>query len=124
MNLSSPNLRKLLTLTEKKDALLQKLAALDKEIAALLSGAEAISKTSTPVMAKSKSSPRTPLNSKPGGLKTRILPLLEDAGPNGLHVKDIADTLGVKAANISVWFSTTGKKFAQKVAPARFARKN
>ena len=38
-------------------------------------------------------------------------------------MKEIAEKLGVKAANISVWFSTTGKKLANKIEPGRYAVK-
>jgi uncharacterized protein YjcR len=38
-------------------------------------------------------------------------------------VKDIAEKLAAKPGNISVWFSTTGKKLVTKVDPGRYAVK-
>jgi len=70
--------------------------------------------------------PRLPAKSRggrSGGLKDRIIALLEGAGAQGLRVKEIADKLGAKGSNIAVWFSTTGKKHATRVSPGVYAAK-
>lgn len=38
-------------------------------------------------------------------------------------MKEIAEKLAAKPANISGWFSTTGKKLANKIEPGRYAVK-
>jgi hypothetical protein len=43
-------------------------------------------------------------------LGERVISFLQAAGTNGAAVTDIASALSVPAANLHVWFSTTGKK--------------
>ena len=136
-HVNSQSLLRLLSLAERKEELLQLIDEIDSAIINTLKGGAVsvevfeVTTTSKPAIvelkpARQPAAAATP--SKPskktgrsGGLKDRILALLEEAGSEGLRVKEIADKLGVKATNISVWFSTTGKKFTTKVEPGRFA---
>lgn len=138
--LNSQSLLHLLSLTEKKEELLQVLEQIDAEIISTLKGGisvEVFEVTSTPAIASSARVVKKPVaqatakpvkakkvkSGKQSGLKNRLLALLETAGDQGLRVKDIAAKLGAKAANISVWFSTTGKDITTKVGPGRYAKK-
>jgi hypothetical protein len=58
-----------------------------------------------------------------GALKKRVLAVLGSAGKDGMMVKDLAKTLGVKPARVSIWFYTTGKKTQgiRKVGKSRYA---
>ncbi len=58
--------------------------------------------------------------SRRGELSTGILAGLQAAGEGGISIRDLSEKLGVDYRNISVWFSTTGKKNPQikKVSPA------
>jgi hypothetical protein len=60
---------------------------------------------------------------KRGSLKNDIGAVLQQAGKNGLHVKEIASAIGSKPANVTAWFYQTGRKAKEikKVAPATFA---
>jgi len=135
--INSQSLLHLLSLTEKKEELLQVLEQIDAEIIRTLQGgisvevlnvapAPAIAapapKAKLPVAAPAKPAKKAK-TAKPGGLKGRVLALLEAAGDQGLKVREIADKLGAKPGNIAVWFSTTGKHITTKLAPGRFARK-
>jgi len=95
-------------------------------------------KVKAPKAAKAAKAPKAPkapkasapakaakTGSKRGALKGDILKLLAAAGPEGVSVKDISSTLGVKNQNVHVWFSTTGKKMPEisKVGEARYAYK-
>jgi len=132
---NSQSLLRLLSLTERKEELLKLVEEIDAAIIQTLQGSVAVveitssavtkpeSKRIKPVK-KSLKSTRKTKNGKPVGLKDRILALLGEAGDQGLHVKEIAEKLGSKATNISVWFSTTGKKLAKKVEPGRYAVKS
>ena len=89
-------------------------------------------KVKAPKAAKAAKAPKAPApakaaktGSKRGALKGDILKLLAAAGPEGVSVKDISSTLGVKNQNVHVWFSTTGKKMPEisKVGEARYAYK-
>lgn len=57
-----------------------------------------------------------------GALKVQILRALTAAGSSGVKVKDLAATLGVKAANIHSWFQTSGKRVTaiKKIGEARY----
>ena len=135
-HITSHSIRRLLTLTEKKEEFLKGLEEIENEISKTLKGAatsaveaaEAVtpfkpvrkSKKGKARKAKSGKSKAT----KSGGLKERILALLHAAGDQGLKVKEIAEKLANKPGNIAVWFSTTGKKLVSKVEPGRYAIKS
>ena len=137
--LNSHSLLRLLSLTERKEEILQLLGKIDDEIRKTLQGGVSVEvleiasapTTAAPVLkqAAAAKAPAKPAKAKKakkgksGGLKERILALLEEAGSRGLKVKEIAEKLNSKSANISVWFSTTGKKLATKVEPGRYAIK-
>ena len=133
-HITSHSIRRLLTLTEKKEQLIKGIEEVENEIAKALKGAatsvveaaEAVTHTKPDKKSKKKARKAKVSKSKAtksGGLKERILALLEAAGDQGLRVKEIAGKLASKPANISVWFSTTGKKLATKVEPGRYAVK-
>jgi len=138
--INSQSLFHLLSLTEKKEELLQLLEQIDAEILRTLhSGVsvEVVEVASSPAIAAPALKPAASLKApatkpakakkakggKSGGLKDRILALLEAAGDQGLRVKEIAAKLNAKPGNIAVWFSTTGKKHTTKVEPGRYAVK-
>ena len=112
-HITSQSLRHLLTLTEKKEQFLKGIEEVENEIAKTLKGAatsvveaaEAVTPFKPAKKSKGKKT-RKAKAIKPGGLKERILALLQDAGDQGLRVKEIAEKLASKPANISVWFST------------------
>jgi len=126
-HITSDTLRKLIPLTEKRDELIKNLRAIESDIAASLSStAAAVVEVVAP--AKTESKAKTPKRASKdrsgrGRLKEQILALLEAAGNAGLGVKEIADKLGVKAGNVYVWFSSTGKALTTKIAPGRYAVK-
>jgi hypothetical protein len=47
---------------------------------------------------------------KRGHLAAGILEALKSAGKGGTKLRDLAEKLGTKYGNLSVWFATTGKK--------------
>ncbi|MBC8095242.1 MAG: hypothetical protein H7Y43_05475, partial [Akkermansiaceae bacterium] len=88
--------------------------------------------TSKATKAKAKPAPAKPAQAKPakaratgtkpGGLASRIVKVLEKAGDGGVSVKEIAGKVGAKYRNISIWFATTGKKnpSIKKLGPALY----
>ena len=135
--INSQSLLHLLSLTEKKEEILQILGQIDAEILRTLKGGvsvEVVEVESAPTPAAPAQKPVAALKlpAKParakkakgvksGGLKERILALLQAAGDQGLRVKEIAVKLNAKPSNISVWFSTTGKNLVTKIEPGRYA---
>ena len=127
-HITSDSLRRLLSLTDKKAQLIKAVSEVEDQIAKALKGAATatveVAEAVTPFKpAKKGKKAKKTKGTKPGGLKERILALLEAAGDEGIRVKDIAEKLASKPGNIAVWFSTTGKAITTKVAPGRFARK-
>ena len=47
---------------------------------------------------------------KRGAMKEAIIELIKNAGKAGITVNGVAETLGIKYGNASVWFGSTGKK--------------
>ena len=136
-NITSFELRKLISIVERKESVQQELAEIESKLSAYLSPepltpatqgprrtrksrAVRVSKplevkTSKPIVrqAESKSalvSRGTKPGQRPGALKDSILAALQKAGDEGVAVKDLAAALGVKSQNIHVWFSSTGRK--------------
>jgi len=128
-HLTSDTLRSLLSITSKKEQLIKAVADIETEIAKavkwpITSVADAVSHSRPAKRKKTRKAKASRSKAtKSGGLKERILALLHDAGNQGLKVKEIAEKLGAKPGNISVWFSTTGKKLAKKIEPGRYAVK-
>ncbi len=48
-----------------------------------------------------------------GALKEGIIELIKGAGKAGIGVNEVAERLGIKYGNASVWFGSTGKKVKQ-----------
>ena len=59
---------------------------------------------------------------KRGALKEKILALLRAAGSKGTTIRELSDKLGVRNANLYVWFNGTGRNVAglKKVGPAKY----
>lgn len=125
-HITSDSLRRLLSLTDKKEQLIRAVSDIENEIAKTLKGAATsaveVAEAVTPFKPAKKAAKKAG-KAKSGGLKSRILALLEAAGDEGIRVKDIAAKLGTKASSVSVWFSTTGKGITTKLEPGRFAKK-
>ena len=136
-NITSSELRKLISIVERKESVKEELGEIESKLSAYLSpeptapatrGPRRTSKSravrvSKPLevkaakpkvqQAESKSAPlsRGPKpGQRPGALKESILAALKKAGGGGLAVKDLAAALGVRSQNIHVWFSSTGRK--------------
>lgn len=128
-------LKEMISLEEKRVALLGELDAVQQQLAALhgsvLESRVTINipevKTSASTKREVKSSARARTEKKPAGtrrgaLSEKILAALTAAGKEGSTFQDLAQETGSHYRNIAIWFSTTGKKnpAIKKVAPARF----
>lgn len=123
MDLSKINthtLREMLKLSERKETLLNELKDLENQIVSYLSGYSTAG--FQPTSKKKKAGrPATKTDAAPSGqqrasrgtMKTQILAALTEAGSAGMKVPDLAQKIGVKNANVHVWFSNTGKKLPE-----------
>ncbi len=108
--LSTQTLKSLVALSEKRDALLSEVEKINHQLRLALSGkppyeqAHIASKHSTSV--------------RRGAVKDLVVSALNSAGEAGLSVQELAAKLGMRAQNLHVWFSSTGKKIGvKKVRP-------
>ena len=140
-NISSAALRRLISIVERKERVQEELREIESKLSTYVSeptipstrtlrrmrksGAVRASKQVKAPKAKlqqaeSKSSARR------GALKDALLAALQKADGAGIAIKDLSKTLGVKAQNLHVWFSSTGRKIKgiTKVSAGRWAYKD
>jgi hypothetical protein len=137
-NITSAELRKLISIVERKERVQEELTEIESKLSTYLSPepitpatqsprrtrkSRAVRVSKPPLEVKvpkpkvrqveSKSAPfsRGPKSGqRRGALKDSILAALQKAGGAGLAIKDLAAALGVKSQNLHVWFSGTGRK--------------
>ena len=118
-NITSIALRNLIKLTERKESLIQEIESIEGQLASLINGkparvgtkrrgrpAKNTPKATIKKTGKTKRAPR-------GAIKKKILAALKAAGDAGLKVTDLSKKIGVKNANVHVWFSSTGSKLPE-----------
>lgn len=122
-HLNSNVLRRLLSLSEKKEALLQQIAQIEKELVSITGRSGG---SQSPSTAQHSTTRVKGVRGKRGALKSKILALLSAAGETGVRIQDIATHLDIPVQNVYVWFSSTGKnlKDIKKVSPGRYRLKN
>lgn len=111
-NIPSATLRQLFKLSERKEALMAQIQHLDRGMVRLQSkhgipihspavGAH-VTVTSTPARTGAR-------RAKRGALKEKILRALRAAGRKGATISELSSKLGVRSANLYVWFNGTGR---------------
>jgi transposase-like protein len=128
IDISTATLRKMVKLSERKEALMSEIQRLDREMAALQRGSEMQAKRSGSNRALSVSTSRSQRGransgrAKRGALKESIIELLRSAGKTGRSIRELSEQLGVKTANLYVWFNGTGKNIPgiRKIGPATY----
>ena len=125
-NISSSALKSLIKLTERKEGLVREIEKIEAQLSSLLGGKAVRStgkrrgrpskkKVGRPAKAKKAGRPAksTGKRAPRGQIKKKILAALKAAGDAGLKVTDLSKKIGVKNANVHVWFSSTGKKLPE-----------
>jgi hypothetical protein len=121
-------LRTLMKLTERKESLVNEIEKIESQLVSLFSGkavrtagkrrgrpakkgrpGRPAGKAKKPSAPKGKSKSRAPR----GTLKKKIFTALKAAGDAGIKVADLSKKIGVKNANVHVWFSSTGSKLPE-----------
>src|SRR3954465_12953137 len=99
----SSTLRQLVKLSEQKEKLLAQIQDVDREMVRLQR------KHGIPTVAHDQEPPfrvKLPVRrGKRGALKEKILKTLRGAGKRGLTIGELSDKLGVRSANLYVWFN-------------------
>jgi hypothetical protein len=143
-NITSAELRQLISIVERRERVQKELREIESKLSTHLSpqpttratrtpgrtrktGAVRISKQPLEVKApKSKlQQSESESGQRHGALKDSILAALQKADGSGIAIKDLSRALGVKAQNLHVWFSSTGRKVkgVTKVSAGRWAYK-
>lgn len=125
-NISSNALKNLIKLTQRKEGLLREIEKIESQLASLITGKPArttgkrrgrpakAKKAGRPVKAAKATKGRSSAKRAPRGqIKKKILSALKAAGDAGMKVTDLSKKIGVKNANVHVWFSSTGKKLPE-----------
>jgi hypothetical protein len=136
INLDTATLRSLIKLTDRKDSFLAKIAKIESDLAALISG-KPVRKSGAGVRKSKAGIRKSKVGKQPGrpskkaslikvksaatsvklparvGLKEKILTALRAAGDEGLKVPELSKKIGAKSSNVHVWFSSTGKKLPE-----------
>ena len=125
IDISSATLRKMVKLSEQKEALMSQIQDLDRQMAALqqTAGQEAESRRSraTSIECAGGMTHGKPRAAR-GALQARIVGALRTAGQRGLTLRELSAKLRVKPANLYVWFNGTGRntKGVKKLGPAKY----
>jgi hypothetical protein len=125
-NISSNALKNLIKLTQRKEGLLNEIQKIESQLASLITGKPArttgkrrgrpakAKKAGRPAKAAKATKARSSAKRAPRGqIKKKILAALKAAGDAGMKVTDLSKKIGVKNANVHVWFSSTGKKLPE-----------
>jgi type II secretory pathway component PulJ len=121
--ISSATLRKMIKLSKRKEELMSQIQEIDRQMSGIEREVEVHASIRPPRRANVTT--RRAFRSKPnrrGALKAKILGALRGAGQRGLTVRQLSNKLGVKSANLYVWFADTGRKVRglKKIAPAKY----
>ena len=129
-NFNVESLKSLMGFAKRKDQLSKEIAKIEEQIVAFLGGKpapkagkkaskKAAKKASTKKAPAEKAAPKA-RRGKRGSVGKKVLAALEAAGAKGVKVADLAKGLGLKNANLHVWFATTGKKHTKKLGRGHY----
>lgn len=122
----SATLRQLVKLSQRKEALMAQIQDIDREMVRLQSRFGVPSRNPAlraPVTVSRTGSRLTRgKRAKRGALKEKILQALRVAGSKGATIHELSDKLGIRNANLYVWFNGTGKNVPglKKIGTAKY----
>jgi hypothetical protein len=125
-NIPSATLRKLVTLSERKEALMVQIQEIDREMTRLERQFDqtpgAFSHKGRVTFSAAPKKKPVGRRAKRGALKEKIVRALRAAGKKGATIRELSDKLGVRSANLYVWFNGTGKNVRgiKKIGVARY----
>jgi len=141
-SITSAELRQLISIVERKERVQRELREIESKLSTYLppepatpasrtprrtQKSRAVRASKRPLEVKARKSNVQQAESEPGqrrgALKDIILAALQKADGAGIPIKELSRTLGVKAQNLHVWFSSTGRKVkgVTKVSAGRWA---
>jgi hypothetical protein len=124
-NIPSSDLKKLVKLSERKEALIAQIQEIDRQMVRVESrfGIPSQNGNQGAAVTLSRQGRRfTGRRTKRGALKEKILKVLREAGRKGATVRELSAKVRVPSANLYVWFNGTGKNVRgiQKIGIAKY----
>jgi hypothetical protein len=124
-NIPSSDLRKLVKLSERKEALIAQIQEIDRQMVRVQSrfGIPSQNGNQGAAVTLSRRGRRfTGRRTKRGALKEKILKALREAGGKGATIRELSAKVRVPSANLYVWFNGTGKNVRgiQKIGVAKY----
>ena len=125
-NIPSAILRKLVVLSERKEALMARVQEIEQEMLRVQRSVEsAAGRDDKPAqLTITRPGLRRVRRQQTGRgeLKQKIVSALRAAGKRGITIADLSKKLRVKRANLYVWFNGTGRNIRaiRKVGPAKY----
>ena len=122
----SATLRQLVKLSQRKEALMAQIQEIDREMVRLQSrfGVPSRNPALRAPVTVSRTGSRTTRGkrAKRGALKEKILQALRVARSKGATIHELSDKLGIRNANLYVWFNGTGKNVPglKKIGTAKY----
>jgi hypothetical protein len=124
-DIPSSDLKKLVKLSERKEALIAQIQEIDRQMLRVQSrfGIPLRNGNQGAAVTLSRQGRQfTNRRTKRGALKEKILKALREAGREGVTIRELSATLRVPSANLYVWFNSTGKnvRSIQKIGVAKY----
>jgi hypothetical protein len=124
-NIPSSDLKKLVKLSERKEALIAQIQEIDRQMVRVQSrfGIPSQNGNQGAAVTLSRQGRRsTGRRTKRGALKEKILKALREAGRKGATIRELSAKVRVPSANLYVWFNGTGKNVRgiQKIGVAKY----
>jgi hypothetical protein len=124
-NIPSSDLKKLVKLSERKEALIAQIQEIDRQMVRVQSrfGIPSQNGNLGAAVTLSRQGRRfTGRRAKRGALKEKILTALREAGRKGATIRELSAKVRVPSANLYVWFNGTGKNVRgiQKIGVAKY----
>jgi hypothetical protein len=124
-NIPSSDLKKLVKLSERKEALIAQIQEIDRQMVRVQSrfGIPSQNGNQGAAVTLSRQGRRfTGRRTKRGALKEKILKVLHEAGRKGATIRELSAKVRVPSANLYVWFNGTGKNVRgiQKIGVAKY----
>jgi hypothetical protein len=122
----SATLKELVRLSQRKEALMTQIQAIDREMVRVQSRFGVPSRN--PALRAPVTVSRLPgrktrgKRAERGALKEKIVRALRAAGSRGATIQELSSKLGVRSANLYVWFNGTGKNVPglKKIGTAKY----
>ncbi len=125
-SIPSATLRQLVKLSQRKEALMAQIQNIDREMVRVQIKFGIPSRNPAlraPVTVSRRTGrPKPTRRAKRGALKEKILRALRAAGSKGATIQELSGKLGVRTANLYVWFNGTGRNVPglQKIGAAKY----